>query len=743
MVARLKSDQPTKKSFRLKLILQVGVLLLLLAWSLVTKAQPPDLLTTLVGVESHHFPEVKVALTVSDATGFVENLTPDKVAVFEETPETPVASFTLEPSELSHLRLAVIVDTSLPAEDLTQAQAGVTALFKQLAPSDKAALFSVGDKVKPEYGLTNNVTELTAAVNRLTAGGSKTALNQAIIDAAIMLDYLLEGRRAIVVITNSQNDVAGPTLEHVTTAFQKARLPLFVLDFGATVKDQNPPLKAEVPRTGGEYLSLTGADQIEAELLALQKRLRQGYLLTFQSGLSADSYEHNVYVRVNTAAGQGEAIGQFVAEPAPVAVNFVNLMAGQTVAGQVTLSVQATAPAPLTAVHYRLDDQPLGEVAAAPYTFEWNTTVLQPGPHRLVAEAIDQTGNRGQAELMLRVAPPTEVELSAAKQEFEIGQPAGFGVQIKTIAEIDKIVYRIDDKVLATLTEPPYSFTFDNQAYAPGVYNLTVTVYDSFGVATEDSLAITLLPAAPPPPSWLKRTLQSPTVQLGLTLAAALGAILTSVGLAYLALRFTASFQRNQVKRQGRLEIVNAGNIQSCYGLQVLEFSRNLDFQFRVNGTRLARFSPTEPARGNAGPSGQTASAAEALRPGPVGTVGGGSDRHPATPATKDWVQTPPIQPGQSLLVDFLITPRKLHQTQTYTFQIASQALEVDWAPVVKDQGVVKINGLPWAWRYGPSFIVGLIVFGLVALILMRVFAALSTIELASLLQTISLWAVG
>lgn len=743
MVARLKSDQPTKKSLRLKLILQVVVLLLILAWSLVTKAQPPDLLTTLVGVESHHFPEVKVALTVSDATGFVENLTPDKVAVFEETPETPVASFTLEPSELSNLRLAVIVDTSLPAADLTQAQAAVTALFKQLAPSDKAALFSVSDKVKPEYGLTNNVTELTAAVNRLTAGGPKTALNQAIIDAAIMLDYLLEGRRAIVVITNSQNDVAGPTLDHVTTAFQKARLPLFLLDFGAAGKDQNPPLKAEVPLTGGEYLSLTGAGQLEAELLALQKRLRQGYLLTFQSGLSADSYEHNVYVRVNTAAGQGEAIGQFVAEPAPVAINFVNLMAGQTVAGKVTLSVQATAPTPLTAVHYRLDDQPLGEAAAAPYIFEWNTTVLQPGPHRLVAEAIDQTGNRGQAELMLRVAPPTEVELSAAKQEFEIGQPAGFGVQIKTIAEIDKIVYRIDDKVLATLTEPPYSFTFDNQAYAPGVYNLTVTVYDSFGVATEDSLAVTLLPAAPPPPSWLKRTLQSPTVQLGLTLAAALGAILTSLGLAYLALRFTASFQRSQVKRQGRLEIVNAGNIQSRFGLQVLEFSRNLDFQFRVNGARLARFSPTEPARANAGPSGQTASPAEALRPGPVGTVGGGSYRPPATPATKEWVQTPPIQPGQSLLIDFLITPRKLHQTQTYTFQIASQALEVDWAPVVKDQGVVKINGLPWAWRYGPSFIVGLIAFGLVALILMRVIAALSTFELASLLQTISLWAVG
>ena len=61
-----------------------------------------------------------------------------------------------------------------------------------------------------------------------------------------------------------------------------------------------------------------------------------------------------------------------------------------TVAGTVQVQATATDNVGVLGVQYKLDGVALGsEVATAPYTLAWDTTMVADGPHTLTAEARD------------------------------------------------------------------------------------------------------------------------------------------------------------------------------------------------------------------------------------------------------------------------------------------------------------------------------------------------------------------
>ncbi len=103
-----------------------------------------------------------------------------------------------------------------------------------------------------------------------------------------------------------------------------------------------------------------------------------------------------------------------------------------TVAGTVQVQATATDNLGVVGVQYKLDGVALGsEVATAPYTLAWDTTMVADGPHTLTAEARDAANNIGTASVVVTVrnAPPSTpayyVELNGGNDHVQVADADG------------------------------------------------------------------------------------------------------------------------------------------------------------------------------------------------------------------------------------------------------------------------------------------------------------------------------
>lgn len=90
---------------------------------------------------------------------------------------------------------------------------------------------------------------------------------------------------------------------------------------------------------------------------------------------------------------------------------------------------------------------------------------------------------------------------------------------------------------------------------------------------------------------------------------------------------------------------------------------------------------------------------AAAPRPPAVGVP----QAKPSVPAGKrEWVQTPYVEAGETLVVDLLIRPRAVGRSQHWPFRVLSRSVEQDEAPLVIEEGSVQMAGGFWARRFAP-----------------------------------------
>lgn len=82
----------------------------------------------------------------------------------------------------------------------------------------------------------------------------------------------------------------------------------------------------------------------------------------------------------------------------------------------------------------------------------------------------------------------------------------------------------------------------------------------------------------------------------------------------------------------------------------------------------------------------------------------------PAAPsiqlAAPAWARTPPVEPGQTLVVDLLVDPVDPYRTQRYDFKVLSRSLEQPDAPVLERESGIQIVSPTLLQRYGPFVLV-------------------------------------
>lgn len=554
-------------------------------------AQASSPFVVITEVDSQTFPQVMAYIAVSGPDGSpLANPTEAKFLVFEDKIPVPTPSITLEKQVFKDLRLVLALDTSVPVEALTKMKAAAKAMLEMMEPSDRVALLTFGDKARVVHDFTNNKTELEATVETLTVQGDKTALNQAATEAVDLITKLSTGRKAVIILTDSKDNTGAAAAAEFIGSAQAGQIPLYLVGFGSKV--QPDALKEMAGRTGGQAFILSSSDQVQATLLKITDMLRQGYRLTFESGLKADNAEHDLSISVTSQGGQGQAEARFIAKPGTITVTLPNLADGQNVAGVVNLTAQATAPAPIASIEYLLDDQSLAKLAASPYRFDWNSAAVPAGLHTLTVIAIDSAGNKGQAALSLNVVTPLMVTVSTAQKQVNLGDQLPITTKIEAATEITKVEFWLDSTLLGSHSAPPYSFSLDSSKYVAGKHTLMVRVEDSLGRKAEDSVTVEFL--APPP----RQPNRSNGLLRGTLMAMVILMAIAAIILLLLLFRFIVGWQRGRRRGKYQLAIANLGNIPSQYELWAADLVGALKFQFRLNGALLPQYSVAEPGEG-------------------------------------------------------------------------------------------------------------------------------------------------
>lgn len=362
-----------------------------------------ELDVAITGIDRAAFPQMTAYVRVLGPDGLpVDDLTGGSVRVFEDGAELPASSVTLLKDDSQPVDVLLAVDVNSSSDALQAFRQAAQAFVDALGSKDRVALLAFHDTVEVAQPFTDSQADLRAAVEGLTAEGTTTALHAAIYEAAAMADARSAGHTAIVVLTDGGDEPDVPSREEAIARAQAAGVPVYVVGLGDALDELTQLAEA----TGGRAYAASSPAEAENGLLESLWGLRRGYQVRFQSGLEADRAPHALSVRVDHAAGSGQAEASLLAAPEAVSVTPLGIANGQVVSGVVELSAEVTAPAPVVAVEYLVNGESLGERYESPYRFAWDTRSLRPGPYTLTSKATDSAGREGLAHVNLQVVSP-------------------------------------------------------------------------------------------------------------------------------------------------------------------------------------------------------------------------------------------------------------------------------------------------------------------------------------------------
>jgi hypothetical protein len=331
---------------------------------------------------------------------------------------------------------------------------------------------------------------------------------------------------------------------------------------------------------------LNNASELVEEMQTLAVLLRQGYKVTFQSELQADSTMHELMIGLqNAAPGSRSGTAQFPALPSEVEVTLPSLNSGQNVQGTVRIVPQIKSNAPVAQVTYFLDDQVLEMISTSPFAINWNSTIASLGPHELRVSVVDEAGNTGDVELELNVVPAAlDVEAQVLQSDIRITDQVDIVAAVSPAGEVMRVDFFLDDVLLGVDNSEPYGFSFNTADYSAGPHIITVRARGNLGqqgvveldVRFQETSWLTVLGYrmgydGDLAQDWPRLLARAALILVGLALILAIVLVTLT-----LIRRIVTGLRRIPTSRKV-LKVYNVGNVRSRYWLRAEEATGLLD----------------------------------------------------------------------------------------------------------------------------------------------------------------------
>jgi VWFA-related protein len=233
--------------------------------------------------------EVAVQLAVTDRSGKpVTELTPDDLQILENG--KPAAITDLRREDELPLRLALVIDwsDSMQKDLKLERQVALDFLRTTLRPNiDQAAVVGFRYRVEVTQALTSDADRLEAGL-RPVGGVSLSSVYDALIAATDELrntDSSLPQRRAIVLLSDGEDNVSAHGLSDVLHAAQRANITIYTITpRQRRVKSAGDKVLLELARvSGGRTFFITPSGE-QTAFAKIAQDLRLGYALYFKPG---------------------------------------------------------------------------------------------------------------------------------------------------------------------------------------------------------------------------------------------------------------------------------------------------------------------------------------------------------------------------------------------------------------------------------------------------------------------------
>jgi len=561
-----------------------------------------ELFVTVTRIDSQNFPQMAAYVTVVDSLGLpVRRMKPDDFRVVEDGQFANVKDLKVSADDSSELRLVIGLDLSMPAAEVTAMQDGLLAFIDTLRDTDEISFVTFNDEVGPFQPFTSNKTELTTFVNNLAPEGNYTKLHETVYAGTNEVGQLPLGRRAVIVITNSGNNINSLyTAEETIANARDQKVPLYII--GLQNLNRLTNFQSVAAQTGGQSFNINSGTEVEATLTEIETLLRPGYKLTYLSELVPDNQEHTAGIAVElpgqsgaTVPQSGSASSAFTAVVNDLIVTIAGISEGQTVTGLVNLTANVE-PADGVTVEYFVDGQTIGNARQTPFEVEWNANLQEPGQRVISATAINRTGNEGTDSRTVMVAKPLAVTVDTdPNNKATVGDDVLIEAQVVALAEVKQVEFFANDEQIGKTTRRPYQITYKTKSLASGNYTIKARATDTLGAIGEAEIKLTLVAASPTAEpttvsttvswwQWFLNLIRAPYPLWAWLFCLSSLLLLTF----FLFIAILAQAQRKKGRKQAQIEVTNLGNISSRYEVRAGDSENELAFEFRLNQQRLA-----------------------------------------------------------------------------------------------------------------------------------------------------------
>jgi VWFA-related protein len=179
---------------------------------------------------------VKVPFSVFDLKGdLVSNLRREHFRIWEDQAPQQIRSFGLDTNPVS---VVLVLDTSMSGKsELKQIKLAAEEFAEALAPEDRISIVAFDDEVYRALDWTDNLKKVRKALGKLKPG-VRTALYDAMYYAANEQLKGIEGRKAIILLTDCINNQSRVTFRDASLSIVRSQASLYVVSKTAIVKEQ-------------------------------------------------------------------------------------------------------------------------------------------------------------------------------------------------------------------------------------------------------------------------------------------------------------------------------------------------------------------------------------------------------------------------------------------------------------------------------------------------------------------------
>jgi hypothetical protein len=255
---------------------------------------------------------------------------------------------------------------------------------------------------------------------------------------------------------------------------------------------------------GDKYEATDGGEGIEITNLPNGTYWLQGEVDPYHYFQESDTANDLTDTKLQIEGNTVKVLEQTHPNSTPPTVTMSSPSSEATLSGTVTLTADASGPAPISSVQFLLDGEPIGaSVHSPPYTIQWPVGSTPAGKHYLSAQATDSNGFVGTAADL-----PVTTEASSSGEGGEAptvsivnptaGQTVSNTVQVSANVTsklgIGSVQFYLDGKPLgAPVTAPPYALTWDTTTATNGKHELSASATDSSGdVGTSAPVQVTV-----------------------------------------------------------------------------------------------------------------------------------------------------------------------------------------------------------------------------------------------------------